>query len=238
SRIHISYDIVDSDPGDKYNVWIEVADADGKLLKSRALTGDIGAHIEGGGDKHILWDPVVDGIKLEIGIYVQVLAALEEPPPVVTKTIGNRETEETFGSANSAGSVNTAVIVAQSLVLPGLGLSRATGKPHWLRGVAGYGCLASSVVFNRMASQSYEDYQNESDMTARDDLFNTSVFQDNVSEALAYAAAGIWVTDVIWNIIGASNLGGQRMSQERGFSVKPQFETVTLAPVLALSYRF
>ncbi len=49
-------------------------------------------------------------------------------------------------------------IAIQSLVIPGLGLSRTTGNPHWLKGVVGYSCIGGSILFNKMAISTYDDF--------------------------------------------------------------------------------
>ena len=89
-------------------------------------------------------------------------------------------------------------IILQSLALPGLGLSRMTGKPHWLRGVAGYGCIAGSIILNRQAISTYDDIDDLEDYDDKNELFQKSLNRDNISEVLAYAAIGIWV-DIGWH---------------------------------------
>ena len=126
----------------------------------------------------------------------------------------------------------------QSLLFPGLGLSRATGQPHWLRGVAGYGCMISAIAFNQISKSSYENYKGESDIGTRDDLYDSSVSQDGVSETFAYAAIGIWVTDIIWNFIGSSRLAEQPYVQERKIKRSTRFDPALKAPMLAFELKF
>ncbi|UCG27928.1 MAG: hypothetical protein JSV24_00810, partial [Bacteroidales bacterium] len=97
-------------------------------------------------------------------------------------------------------------IVIQSLAVPGLGLSRATGDPHWLRGVAGYGCIAGSIVLNHQAVNTFNTIGGLDNVDEIKKAFDKSVQQDKISEVLACAALGIWVTDIIWTIAGTSGL--------------------------------
>lgn len=228
NRVKITYDIIDFTPNDEFNVWIEVEDGNGKLINAKSLSGDIGKQVKGGKGKEIAWDFEADGIILSEGTSIQVYANLITP----TKT------ETPVDLQTNTNSFSTRSIVLQSLLFPGLGLSRATGKPHWLRGVAGYGCILTSLAYNQISQSSYDDYKGESDIGARDDLFNTSVSQDNVSEAFAYAAIGIWVIDIVWNVIGTSKLNKQTNVQAHRFTITPSFEPTAMAPMLAFSLKF
>ena len=133
----------------------------------------------------------------------------EDTSPVETQKtedlpIKEAPIEETSNTKSSPGaeakSYNRTSIILQSLPMPGLGLSRITGKPHWLKGVAAYGCLAGSVILNRAAINTYEQIPQYIDWEDKDDLFQQSQKQDGFSELLAYAAIGIWVSDVIWTV--------------------------------------
>ncbi len=146
TRSKYSYDIRNFDNNDRFNVWIEITDSKGNPIRARSLSGDIGDEVKGGSRKEITWDPDADGVELDVGIFVQVFAEIVKLP---------LEMEETVESKVQEKSVNTTSLVLQSLAFPGLGLTRATGgKPHWLRGVAGYGCIITSVTLNRMSISS------------------------------------------------------------------------------------
>jgi len=141
--------------------------------------------------------------------------------------------------AVASKSYNRTGIVFQSLAFPGLGLSRMTGNPHWLRGLVGYGCLAGSVVLNRMAIATYEDYRYTEVGTKKDNYYDLSTTQDNVSEILAYTAIGIWVTDFIWTLIGSSDLKKQHLlSEMKGFSISTGVDQQTQVPLIGIRYQF
>ena len=120
----------------------------------------------------------------------------------------------------------------QSLLFPGLGLSRINrGKPHWIKGVVAYGSVAGSIYLNRKAVNSFEDYRNAGSLDEVDPAYNNAVKQDAVSEALAYAAIGIWAADMVWTLLGSRQLTG-------GLSLGTGFETVSQTPLIALRYKF
>ncbi len=228
NKVKITYDISDYKPDDVFIVWIEITDANGRSVNAKSITGDIGQQIKGGMNKEISWDSEADGIVLSEGMSIEVYAELITP----SKT----DTPENL--QDGANSYSTTNIVLQSLLFPGLGLSRATGQPHFLRGIAGYACIITSIAYNQISQSTYNEYRGEYDIVSRDELYNTSASQDGVSEAFAYAAIGIWVIDIVWNVIGTSKLNKQSNGQAHKFTISPGIEPATMAPILAFSLKF
>jgi hypothetical protein len=227
-QVMIYYDILNYQEDDLFNVDVGITDREDRRITAKALKGDIGRDIAGGRGKVIVWSPVEDGIELVGGIYVQVIAeVMRSEKENVTTPAKSREQR-----------VSTGAIVAQSLILPGLGLSRETGQPHWIRGVAAYGCLAGSIALNRMANTNYTLYKEENDPSARDEFFNKAESQDMTSEILAYTAAGIWVTDIIWNILACNTMNKASLGQKRRLKLVPEYHADCRAPMLALYVRF
>ena len=132
---------------------------------------------------------------------------------------------------NAPPEFNRAGIILQSMVFPGLGLSRVKGKPHWLKGVMAYGCLAGSVAMNRVALATYEDIYGESDVSQRESLYQKSLSQDQTSEILAYAAVAFWITDFVWTLVGTA-------PSKSGLSFHGTVDPVSSVPMLAISYKF
>lgn len=170
-----------------------------------------------------------------------------DDPPVTEETMVENEpqskedakpADESYSSVNK--SFNRSAIILQSVALPGLGLSRVNpGKPHWIRGVVGYGCIAGSLYFNNKAASSYEDYKNSSRLEDVDDLYNKAVQQDVISEVLAYTAIGIWVVDLVWTFLVTSDLNlNQSSANHKGFAVGTTVEPVSSSPLIALRYKF
>ena len=225
--ISIFYDILNTDPSDKFKIWVEITDSTGNKVNAQSLSGDIGENVNGGNDKKITWDIAADKFYPETGIYVQVNAEILTSP-------------ETAEIIKQDKRINRGGVIFQSLVIPGWGLSRINkGKPHWLKGVAGYGCIAASVAYNKKAISSYDDYLIINDSNESETYYDNSVKYDNLSEIFAYTAIGIWVTDFIWTIAGSSNLNNEPgYSQAKGFSIKTVYEPRAQIPMVALRYNF
>ena len=127
----------------------------------------------------------------------------------------------------------------QSLAVPGLGLSRLTGDPHWIRGVAGYGCIAGAVILNRTAVNTFNEIENLEDFHEINETYDQAKQQDNISEVLAYTAIGIWVADLVWTLVGTSDLNRPSgLSENKGISVGGDIDPVSNVPMLSLRYRF
>jgi hypothetical protein len=234
NRINISYDLINTSPEERFTIRIEATDSQGNLIHARALSGDIGDGIPGGRNKLITWDIEADSIYLDEEIYIQVFAAgtpVMEQADLSVNDVATPVSEKQFSRTG---------IILQSLVLPGLGLSRMhRGQPHWIRGVVGYGCIAGSVYLNRKAVSSYDAYRNPADPDEVDALFNRALQQDNISEILGYAAAGVWIADFVWTFIGSSALNQEHIHAGMGMlSLGAAVEPVSRIPVLALKIQF
>ena len=84
-----------------------------------------------------------------------------------------------------------------------------------------------------------EAYQIPGTLGEVDDLFDQAVKQDNLSEVLAYSAIGIWLVDMVWTIMGSSNLNDVHASDDRkGISIGTTFEPQFNVPLLSLRYSF
>ncbi len=223
NSVRITYDISDSIQGDLYNVWIGITDANGNTLIARTFTGDVGDKVTPGTGKEVFWNHEEDGVNLDVGIYIQVFAEPVKQPAV---------------SARAGKEVKPTGMVLQSIVFPGLGLSRVTGQPHWLKGVAGYACIGSAIAFNRMARSTYDDYLVEREITISDELFEKAVQQDQISELCTYAAIGIWVTDIIWNLVAASKMNQPLQGEGKSLLITPYYDPEMQASMLALRFRF
>ncbi len=136
-------------------------------------------------------------------------------------------------------SFNRSSLILQSALLPGLGLSRAKGQPHWIKGIVGYGSIAGALYFNKQARTSYNKYSNPTSLNEVDNLYNQAERQDLISELMAYAAIGVWVTDLIWTFVGTSpsdnHLAG---TLHRRISIGTTVEPVSSVPLVALRYTF
>ena len=277
--IHISYDILNSNPSDKFTVSVDITDADGNKINALALDGDIGEDVNGGNNKHITWDLEVDKIFMKASIFVKINAKATLPPEpeitqieedtgeqdtiqvedrsegavepeftkedLTTEKVTRKDIDKEDGTEKNAPmgkvsqSYNRAGIVIQSFALPGLGLARVTGNPHWIRGVAGYGCIAGSVILFQQAVSNYDGIADLTDYDDQIELLNKSRKQDNISEVLAYTAIGIWVTDFIWTVVGTSDLRKKALYGEiKGLSVRSSIDPLSYVLSVSIRYSF
>lgn len=242
NTINITYDILNSEPDEKYSISIVIKDEEGNTINASALDGDIGEKISGGNNKQITWNLEADNIFIDAYIFVQINAKIvTSPAPIIAvpeeELIQDDEPKEEL--AQKTKTYKRTGIILQSIALPGLGLSRMTGKPHWLRGVAGYGCIAGSIVLSQKAQNTYNGIE---DMVYFDDInetYDKALQQENTSNILLYTAAGIWIADLIWTVVGTSDLKKKPYSAElRGFSLNSSIEPLSNTPMVSVKYRF
>lgn len=262
-QVRISYGFPGSDSSEFFTVSLFITDGDGRLIQARALSGDIGTGVPGGNRREILWDPKTDRIFMNEQLYFQVTASRFSP----VQSLPGGQVDLQAGSSVGSGSAPPAInpgsypipsslsysrgfsrmgIVVQSLLIPGLGLSRITGKPHWLRAVAGYGCLAGAVWFNVKAFNTYEGILDQEGFDAQQEQIQRSIREDHISEGFAYAAAGIWLADLVWTIAGSPGAlrksNGRWKSEVRkgggNLALQPGLDPFSLHPTLGFTYRF
>ena len=225
NSLQITYNILNSDPSVVYNVSIRVTSENGEVIPANTLTGDIGDGVGGGRNKQIRWDLSADKIVMNSRIFVKVYVKAS------SRAITSPEM--------SSGGYNRTSLIAQSIPLPGLGLSRLTSKPHWIRGVLAYGCIGGSLALNSMARNTYDMIPENLERQDKNTLYQKSLSQDNFSEILAYTAIGIWITDLIWTVVGTSDLTKMPMSSSNhGFSLQSSMDPVTSIPLLGFRYNF
>jgi hypothetical protein len=252
--LHITYDILNSGPSDEFIVELVVTDAGGKRIPSVALSGDAGEKVSGGTGKHIAWDLAADRIEMNAQIFVKVHVRAVPPPesaaiaPAQEESVqesdvevsqrSNEATPEESKSELTGRGFSRTSLILQSVAFPGLGLARLTGNPHWIMGVAGYGCLAGAVILNRTAISNYSGIMELSDFDEKNNLYQKSVSQDQVSEILAYTAIGIWVSNIVWTFVGTSDLKWSALNNRNGFSLITSVEPKSSAPIIGFVYSF
>lgn len=239
--IHISYNILNSTRSNNFTVELVVRDEDGKEINARAITGDIGDMVSGGNDKHIAWDLETDQIEINADIFVKIYVKAihpSEPVVVAPAPVDNVKKEaEISARISGAKQFSRTGLVLQSLAFPGLGLSRYKGEPHWIRGVLGYSCVAGSIIMNQAAVNTYAGIIDESGYDAKTILYQEALKQDQISEVLAYTAIAIWVSDLIWSIVGTSDLN-KSSSHQKGLRINSSIDPVSNSPLLAFTYKF
>ncbi|SRR6056297_890610 len=229
STVIIQYDILESTPKEKFNVSVVITDSAGESINANSFSGDIGKNIDGGVDKEIVWNFLADHSDVNEMLYFQIFA-----DKMLTNQSTNASSVTTEGKSLNRGS-----LIFQSILIPGMGLTRVKQKPHWLKGVMGYGAVASSVFFYFRSNDSYTNYLNAEDLVARDNYYTTSIRQETLSYILLYSAIGIWTVDFFWTLIGTRNISdGSKVDMLERMSVQPLYYRHINASALALTYRF
>jgi hypothetical protein len=73
----------------------------------------------------------------------------------------------------------------------------------------------------------------------RNDLYELSRREDQISEGFAYAAIAIWVSDMIWTIAASSKPdSGKEDKRMRGWSLQPEVDPRNGSALLVLRYNF
>ena len=221
-QIHISYQIINSSPNDRYKIWIEASDNHDEPIQAKALIGDIGDNVQGGGTRQIIWNYKLDHVSVEEGVFIRVL--------------GEHMPEEATINAD-AENINRTGAILRSLAFPGWGLTGLNGnKSHLLKGVAAYSGIVSALVFNNLAVDSYDKYKSSYDESELNTLFQKSVRQDHISEFSAYAAIGIWLLDLVWTVAGLPGTGNLNVGKDSNvrFDIGPAHNQGFGIPMLAL----
>jgi len=151
-------------------------------------------------------------------------------------------TEKTEKS-DARKSVKTGSELLLSTVCPGWGLTRLSGgKPYWMLGVVGYGCIASSYYLNTLSYSNYEKYTNSSDINKTDEMdayYNTGKKQYTASNVLALSAIALWVADLGFTWIKASKMKHSAASATSGsLSVVSSYDHSAKAPLISIQYTF
>lgn len=170
----------------------------------------------------------------------------ETEPQAEVATEGN-ERKESTPEKKEKNRTDKSMQVGSNLLLstacPGWGLTRLSGgKPYWLIGVAGYGCIASSYYLNRLSSSNYDKYLNSSDINntdEMDDYYNTGKKQYTASNILALSAITIWVADLGVTWFKASKMKQSAASAKAGsFSIGSSYDYYADTPLISIFYTF
>lgn len=187
NKLVITFDFVEDNEDNRYDVWVEITSLSGRRINARTLKGDLGDKLDGGKGKQIIWDYIADDVVLNEEINVEVKALISR-------------SEISTSTGTSAGKA-----VLMSAVFPGWGLSKVDpGKPYWILGVSTYLLAGSSVLLNRSADSQYTNYMTDLNQQSSDESLEKSKSHDQLSKVSAYSAIGIWAINIIWTAVKAS----------------------------------
>jgi hypothetical protein len=212
SRLTITYDIINSNPSDRFFVWVLIQNKNGETLKLNSLKGDV-SDVSGGGNKIITWNPADDSVFLNEEVAVEIQA-------------------EKYEKSYNKGSA-----IVKSLLLPGLGQTKMSGgKPYWIMGLVSYGALAGGVVSYSGYKDSYDKYLSETENPQkRAEYLSESEKKAGMSGALLVTAAVIWTANLIW--VSATPNRYQPLKY-KPLTLQPSADPVNGAALLTLRYKF
>jgi len=209
----VVYDIIQAERKELFDISLVVTTASGKLIRPRAVSGDVGPNVKGGGRKQIHWDLNRDQIFLNEEIEVEIEAIALGVP-------------EKFVSRGKA--------VLLSAVVPGLGITKLNkGGPYWIMAVATYGAAAGSAAFYFLADDNYSKYLAATDMDKRNSLYDKAESQNMISDIMMYTAGAVWLGNMIWTLAHPN-----KTKQAKGLSFGGSYDPVIGRPVFALRYNF
>lgn len=233
-QLIITYSILNSKPGETYNVNLRVTDSNGNAIDALSLSGDLGLNIEGGKNKKIIWEFAMDEVTEELEVMVKLMAELDlaEIPDLLPD------------KAPMTTSFNRSALILQSVALPGLGMTRLKEKPYWIMGVAGYGFLASGAYFWIKSENTYkEEYANEDltfeDSEDRDKAYSSYLTEYTISIVSFCGAGAIWLTNLVMIYSASGKIQKSPHSyQDKKINIYPVYDYKTKSPMLSLTYRF
>ena len=209
----VTYDIIQAERKELFDISLVITTASGKMIRPRAVSGDVGSNVNGGKGKRIYWDLNRDQIFLKEGIEVEIEAVILGVP-------------EKFISRGKA--------VLLSAVVPGLGITKLNkGGPYWIMAIATYGAAAGSAAFYFLADDNYSKYLAATDMDERNSFYDKAESQNMISDILMYSASAVWLGNMIWTLAHPN-----KTKQAKGLSFGGSFDPVIGKPVFALRYRF
>lgn len=236
--LHIFYDILNSGPSDNFEVGIYVKDEDGNEIAAKSLEGDIGL-TQGGSNKHITWDPAADHIFINSKIYIKVNASIILPPEPESNRNEDTGSGSRFENISQADGFYRTQVFIQSALFPGLGMTRVTGKPHWLKGIAGYGCIAGAIAMNRKALDTYTGIDELIEYNDKNVLYQEAAKQNQYANFLAFGAIGIWSIEMLWTLYGTSGQQWDRWVGKRiSLSLDSYMDPLNSTPLVCVTYTF
>jgi hypothetical protein len=193
-KIVITYDLMKSEKGEYFLIYVNAIIESGDTILARTVSGDVNENVTGGRKKSIIWDYKRDNFFTNEPFQIEVNALSIEVDP--------SDIPISYGDYPGLGKS-----FLMSTVFPGWASTKLKeGKPHWIKGIVGYGCLTLSYVYNNKATQTYKDYKVSMDREERSNLYNDAISQKQLSSILAFSAIAVWIMDYTCIIVSHNKL--------------------------------
>lgn len=217
-QLVITYDLVNTRPGEKFNISVKIFTKGGKEIDAHSFSGNINSDVSGGNKKKIIWDIQKDIAYIEDEIIVRVLAELQNPKIIKPTSKG------------------TALLL--STLYPGWGSAKITRKnAHVLKGLLAYGCVAGAVLYDYKAYDNYEKYKNSFDMEESDKFFEDAENQRTLSSVFLYSAVAVWSLEYL-NILLAKNRTRTTAGLNNNISIDYAYNKIANTPMVTLKIDF
>ncbi len=193
-KIVITYDLLKSEKNERFIVFVNAITESGDSLLARSVSGDVNENVSGGRKKTIIWDYERDHFFPDEAFQIEVNA--------VPQYVDPSQITGMYGDYPGLGKS-----FLMSTAFPGWATTKLKdGKPHWIKGIVGYGCLSLSYLYNRKAADTYKDYKVSLDRKERSNLFDDAITQKQLSSIFAFTALAVWVMDYTCIIISHNKL--------------------------------
>jgi hypothetical protein len=225
-NIVITYDLLKAEKTERFIVFVNAITESGDTILARSVTGDVNEDVSGGRKKSITWNYQRDNFFTKEAFHIEVTAL---PQLVDISDISPYDKYPTLAKS-----------ILMTTVYPGWASTKLKdGKPHWVKGIAGYGCLALAYVYNNKAANSYKDYKNSMDRNERNNLYDDAVSQKQLSSIFAFSALAVWVMDYTCIIISHNKLMKNAYNTyEQKISFGYDLDPLTTQPLLSVRLTF
>ncbi len=176
-KLIITYDILNYNQEDLFNVYIEIITSSGEIIKPNHVKGDINKKLSGDTDYQIIWDLAADNIFINEDIDIQIGADMS--------------IDLSYFKYSS--------LMLSSTLLPGMGLKKIERKKTYLIiGALGYVGIGASIYFYMQGQKSFTNYEAEKDPVLRDEFYDQANKNNQNAKIAGISAAGIWLINYIW----------------------------------------
>ena len=230
-NIIIYYDLLSNSEGAGYDITIYLSTDKGATWSGplKNVTGDVGPGLSAG-NKKITWNVLSERESLKGDIVFEIRA--KQTTSIHEKSVRSKAIKE----------YQTIGLLTRSTFMPGWGQFRISNKEsYFIIGMISYACIGTSIYLNYKANYNYSEYKKTypSDLEKANELFHKSTVQYTISNYLGYSAAAIWVADIIWTAISASNYHAHQNSLvQSNRSIFITCDEFCLQPVIGVNIKF
>jgi len=226
-KIVITYDLLKSGKGEWFLIYVNAITESGDTIVARTVSGDVNENITGGRKKTIVWDYKRDNFFTNEAFQIEVNAlSIEVDPSDIQKSYGD------YPGLGKSFLMSTA--------FPGWASTKLKdGKPHWIKGIVGYGCLTLSYVYNNKAITTYKDYKVSMNRDERSSLYDDAVSQKQLSSLFAFSAIAVWILDYTCIIVSHNKLMKNTYNTyNQKVTFGYDFDPYTAQPLLSVKLTF